>query len=753
MRRILLITILVIGLSGMVAQGLILRELLAAFYGNELILGIMLANWVILEALGAFISGRLIERARDKINIFLLLNVIFLLSLPFSVYLARSFKGALGIPIGQAVSLPLISISSFLIILPLSFSHGALFSAGCKIHFLYARDSQNSIAKVYAQEIIGTVIGALILNYLFIPYLMTFQAACSISFINLITCLIIVPASRAKLKYAFLAGAFILAYLFYSGALGRIERISINKQFPGRKILDYRSSVYANIAVSGESGQYTFFYNGLPIITVPCPDTVFAEEFAAVPLLFHGAADNLLIINAGVGGLIHQALKYPVKNIDYAQIDPLIIAMLKKYPTPLTAQELGDERVNIINTDGRYFLRKTDKRYDVILLGLAAPSDLSANRFFTKEFFSLARARLKPDGIFAFWLPGSSTYLSRELADLNSCLLNGLKQSFDYLRIIPGEYNIFLASSSKEITRVSSALITQRMSAQNIETKFISPKYLEFKLDQGRLDWFKQSLQGSTAEVNLDFKPFAVFAMLKFWNKKFSHFTLGALSLLQGLGLGHVSILIFLIMLICLCLWRHCSWNNLPVVYSIATTGFFAMLFNLILIFAFQTLFGYLYYRIGLLISIFMAGVGIGSLWVSGKIKDLRQGLRLLAGFELLIIVFAYFAALLITKFIRTQNNTGLIFGGLFLASGLIVGAVFPLAARIYRGRQGALGEVSAALYTGDLAASALAGIFGAVVFLPVLGIFKSCLIIIILKLSSLVVLAAKTFDTSGGFR
>lgn len=728
----------------MVAQGLILRELLVVFYGNELILGIILANWVILEAFGVFIAGRFIERVRDKINVFLLLNIIFLFSLPLSIYLARSFKGALGIPIGQAVSLPLICISSFLIILPLSFSHGALFSAGCKIHSLYAKDPQNSIGKVYAQEIIGTVIGALALSYFFIPYLRTFQTAFIISFINLIICFIIAIAFRAKLKYALLAGIFILIHLFYSGALDRIERISINKQFPGRKILDYRNSVYANIAVSGESGQYTFFYNGLPIITTPYPDTAFAEEFAGAPLLFHGEADDLLIINAGAGGLIHEALKYPVKSIDYAETDPLIIAMLKKYPTPLTAQELEDRRVNIINTDGRYFLRKTNKRYDVILLGLAAPSDLSANRFFTKEFFSLVKARLKPDGIFAFWLPGSSTYLSRELADLSSCVLNGLKQSFDYLRIIPGEYNIFLASGSEKIMRVSSALIAQRMSAQNIETKFISPKYLESKLDKERLDWFKQSLQGSTGEINQDFKPFAVFTMLKFWNKKFSPFTLGALRLSQGLGLGAISIVIFLIMVFCLYLWRYRSWENLPIIYSIATTGFFAMLSNLILIFAFQALYGYLYYRIGLLISIFMAGIGAGSLWASGKIKKLKQGLKLLAGFELLIMVFVYFTALLITKFIRMQDNAGLIFSGLFFICGFLVGAVFPLAAKIYKSKQEAVGEVSGSLYAGDLAGSALAGILGAIVFLPVLGIFKSCLIIIILKLSSLIILAAK---------
>ena len=46
------------GLSGMIAQIVLLRELLVSFLGNELVLGILLANWLILEATGSFLIGR-----------------------------------------------------------------------------------------------------------------------------------------------------------------------------------------------------------------------------------------------------------------------------------------------------------------------------------------------------------------------------------------------------------------------------------------------------------------------------------------------------------------------------------------------------------------------------------------------------------------------------------------------------------------------------------------------------------------------
>jgi spermidine synthase len=52
------ISLLIMGLSGIVAQIVLLRELLISFLGNELTLGIILANWLILEAVGSFLFGR-----------------------------------------------------------------------------------------------------------------------------------------------------------------------------------------------------------------------------------------------------------------------------------------------------------------------------------------------------------------------------------------------------------------------------------------------------------------------------------------------------------------------------------------------------------------------------------------------------------------------------------------------------------------------------------------------------------------------
>ena len=58
---------IITGFSGMVAQVVLLRELLVSFLGSELSIGILLANWLVCEALGALLLGRVIERKIYKI--------------------------------------------------------------------------------------------------------------------------------------------------------------------------------------------------------------------------------------------------------------------------------------------------------------------------------------------------------------------------------------------------------------------------------------------------------------------------------------------------------------------------------------------------------------------------------------------------------------------------------------------------------------------------------------------------------------
>jgi spermidine synthase len=85
--------------------------------------------------------------------------------------------------------------------------------------------------------------------------------------------------------------------------------------------------------------------------------------------------------------MIQEILKYPDTHLDYVEIDPLLLKLIQKFPTPLTQTELSDPRVRIHYTDGRSFVQRAKDRFDLIFIGLSAPQELQTNRLFSSEFF------------------------------------------------------------------------------------------------------------------------------------------------------------------------------------------------------------------------------------------------------------------------------------------------------------------------------------------------------------------------------
>ncbi|MFH1128074.1 MAG: hypothetical protein V1699_01490 [Candidatus Omnitrophota bacterium] len=731
MNNIFIASIFITGLSGITAQIVLLRELLVSFNGNELTIGIILANWLISEALGAYALGRIIEKSKDKIGVFVGLQLIFCLVLPLSIYFCRAFKGLVGIPFGESVNLSVIFLTSLLIILPISFCHGALFSTACKI--------TSKIGKVYAWETIGTLIGGLLYTYFLIPQFNSFQVIFIVLLLNIVLCLQLFKYAQTKLLKLGLIAALVFVSLFGFYAKD-IQIYSINRQWPGQEILASSNSVYGNIVATKSNEQYTFYYNGSPVIVTPYPNMQFVEDFANIPLLFNNSPKTILLLGAGAGGLINEVLKHNVNTIDYAELDPLIIQLLRKFPADLTQKELTDRRVKIINTDSKAFLRKTTTKFDVILLGLSMPSDLSINRLFTKEFFLLVKIHLNQDGIFSFCLPGSFTYLSQELKDLNACILNALGEVYSYIRIIPGDYNIILASNSAKISQLTAAEISQRMDERKITAKNLTPAYFNYRLNDQQLIWFKSSMLNAAGKVNSDFKPFAVFVSTILWNKQFSSGAYGVLKTMQVLDLKILLLLILLITIILfLVKFRSKAKLKVSTAYCIFTTGFFAMLVNLILVFSYQVVYGYLYQMIGLLVSVLMAGIASGSILISANTKRIKSPLKLFFWLEAIILIFSLLLGFVILTINSHAEFAQMVFLLLFFFTGFLTGAEFPLACQIYLVKSNTgIGQASGVLYFFDLIGGWLAGIFGGIIFLPILGLLNTCLVIVFLKISSL---------------
>ena len=398
MKKSICIAIMVMGFSGLIAEIILLRELLIVFSGNELCIGIILSNWLILEAFGCFFIGRNAEKTKNNLEKFTLITILFSLSVLISILLIRLLKGFLGVSIGENIGFLPMFYASFLTLLPVSILHGALFTYSCRIYAMFFRNDASSIGRVYVFETVGTIFGGIACTYLLIPYFNTFQASTGLAILNFIICIVLLaPYWKTGLfqKTILLILSGLTCFsggLIYTGQIDRLHHYSIKAQWKNQNIVHYQNSQYGNICIIENQGQYIFFQDGTPNLIIPIPNRQFIEEFVHLSFLSHPKPEKILILSGGAGGIINEVLKYSsIKTIEYVELDPLLIDLLRKFPTPLTESELNNKRLEIKHIDGRLLLKTTQNKYDLILIGIQDPSNLQANRFFTKEFFFLVK--------------------------------------------------------------------------------------------------------------------------------------------------------------------------------------------------------------------------------------------------------------------------------------------------------------------------------------------------------------------------
>jgi len=759
MKKRICLAILAMGFSGLVAEILLLRELLIVFSGNELCIGIILANWLILEAFGCFFLARNAEKSKHTFETFTVITILFSFSLLIAIFLTRILKIVIGISIGESIGFVPMLYTSFLILFPVSILHGALFPFSCRMYSMFSGQDSSSAGRVYVYETVGTIIGGIVCTYLFIPYLHTFQAASGLAMLNVIVCLVVLAPSWKtglfqKTMLVILSVLILLSgIVIFTGYVDTLHHNSIKTQWKNLNIVHYQNSQYGNICVIENEGQYIFFQDGIPDIITPIPDLAFIEEFVHLPLLAHPEPAKLLILSGGAGGIIKEAFKHAsIETIEYAELDPLLLDLLRKFPTPLTESELNDNRVTITHIDGLLFLKTTRNTYDLIFIGIMEPSNLQANRFFTKEFFSLVKKRLNKGGILVLGLPGSLMYVNKELKNLNSCIFHTLKRVFSYIRVIPGDgKNLFLSSDSQDISTIDRKQIIERLYLRNIRANVIVPWHLEKKLHHGWQDWFSRFLEGSSQKINSDFKPVGLFYSISHWNALFAPSLRGLFRQFERINLGIIVLLfVFLLLLYVFFRSKHRRFFRAGIPLSIITTGFAGMIFYLMLIFTFQSMYGYVFSWIGLLVSSFMAGAACGAMLITRVLTRIKNCFRLFIKIDLAIICFSFGwpCIFLAVQAYLDSPDVFVFFKMLFLGiaciCGLLIGSQFPLANRIYLRNSTSLSKTAGLLYASDLLGGWFGGIVGAVVLLPVLGLTGTCITVGFLKLTSFIVLTTQ---------
>jgi spermidine synthase len=410
--------------------------------------------------------------------------------------------------------------------------------------------------------------------------------------------------------------------------------------------------------------------------------------------------------------------------------------MARQYFLAESSAFISDSRVHLHYADGRYYLKSASGAFDVIIVNVPDPQTAQLNRFYTAEFFRSARDHLAPGGLLALELPSSEEAISPGLAEFLRCINRTLQEVFPYVVALPGETIHFFAATRSDVLTDDPRTLVARLLERNLNTRYVREYFIPYRMMPDRMTQVREQLQPLAAtQVNRDFSPIAYYFNVVLWSAQFKPSYAGWLQ-----TAGHANFIIILgvtlavLLIITLLLAILPSKRRAPASAGccMAATGFTLMALEIILLLAFQSIYGYVYHQLAILIALSMAGIAIGSWLGMRRVRRVNSPpCRAVATTQFLLAVSAPMLMLLVSLLARLSGRptswlaAQCVFPALAALCGMLGGYQFPLATAIYlhdSSSQRRLGM----LYAIDLLGGCLGALLLSGYLIPVFGFWKT---------------------------
>ena len=816
-RATLFVAVFLFGAYALCAQAVLLREAQVILFGSELSWGLVLAFWLAGIALGARVGGMLARRAW---TVFAGAGVALPLVLVVAIALLRMARTLLGVGPGEYVGPGEMTLITLAATLPVSFWIGLSFPAASALvadKCQTPSERARAVGRVYLVESAGSLVGGILFSFVLVDRV----DAVTLAFAggSLLTASIAAAAvasnQRGPARLLPAACAAIAVMFVVSGKAGTFNESSVRLRWQsfagGLELLQSTDTRYHNLAVGRLEDQFSLYANGVVAATWPNhTDLAIEAHLAACEAVRH---KRILVLGRGAEGLLKELLRYKPETLDYVTLDPQLVAVIGSYlaePDRAALAALG-ERVHFEDIR-RYVNRAVATRqapYDFIFLAAAEPASTLEARLYSEEFFAALASILGNDGVLAFSLRGSAGYWGTAPTEYVASILEPLRRVFPDTLLTFGYPTRCFAAKRKGVLSDSGQELARRYEAAGVQSPYFDP--LWFKGASDLLESEKRAAladalaKGRAAMPNTDDRPSAAVYHMRFWLQTGAASHAGGeaparqrpdvLGALLGLRMEWVMLAAvaatFLAGGVGLARGRS-GLARAALTWSVATTGFATMALEIVLLYTFQSLYGYVYGQVGLVIGVFMFGLVVGS-WAMnrrlmrsepgmagialqsrddttsprrqagvGNTLDARSpnnplltqgasqgaatpGLRTVMWLDIAITVFA--AALVVALAgLRGVAADWIVQAATFAlvaVAGVLGGLVFPLASVIVLEARGSTGAAAASVDAADNAGACIGALVTGALLVPIMGASGACLAVAGVKALSAGLLAA----------
>ena len=172
----------------------------------------------------------------------------------------------------------------------------------------------------------------------------------------------------------------------------------------------YEWSPYYKIRTEAAAGgNVRIEVNNTPLQTSASVEQITKDSpFYLYPYTYAGPRADVLVVGAGTGNDVAVALSQGAHRVDAVEIDPALVRIGRdRHPD----EPYSDPRVTVHVDDGRAFMERTSRRYDLVLFALPDSATIVTgqsalrleNYLFTTQALERARSLLTPGGTFAMY--------------------------------------------------------------------------------------------------------------------------------------------------------------------------------------------------------------------------------------------------------------------------------------------------------------------------------------------------------------
>lgn len=732
-----------IGFMGLVSQALLFRSFLTIFEGNELGVAWFFGSWLLWVAVGALVARSRLLKSDAFCDHFEFLPLVYIPAYLVQSWLTLGSRELAGVasyelfPLAKMVGVALLCNG------PVSFCTGLLFSLACK---WMSSSGRVPVARVYIWESIGSFAGGL---------MVTLTLALGASSESVFLCAVLVIAIVLCL-YRFLQGSVISGLIplvvivgAHLAGLGAVwsrasdlrawQRLLPREAFGGS--FTTPQSKYLHGVYRGQFNVVAW-----ESIADSIPNTEYASEVIAIHLAQHPRARTFLVAGPGSFPISRRLLTLSqAKSVTWLDSDPdYPRQLLKVLPDHLAA---GLERLEIPAVDIRQHLAGSPKKYDLMILNLPDVTTLALNRYFTSEFFALAKRRLAESGTIGVRVSGGENFMGDELVNAGASVFSTLSSVFGNVTIKPGDETWLIASDGEHLSALPAVLRGRFRSIENAAGLYppegLMSLYLPDRIDY-QLRFYREAAANASAELllNTDRHPKALFHSLLFAARQAGADASATATIRSFATAGaHVLPLAFCLYALLRCVYsrrqttaqgRHATRHsvvatgrirNFDSYFLVFSTGMAGMTLSIVLMFMYQSVFGSLFLYVGLISALFMLGLTAGGLvckhLVAGKPVSPDPG-RAVYLLGTGIVLHASLVGLIC---LLPQELSQPVFAVLFIASGFFGGIYVPAAASLLQAAGVVSRKAGASVEMNDHLGGALGGVLTGLIVLPLFGI------------------------------